>query len=563
MKNLAKVVCWLACGSATVALAANRGDEVVVIYNSRMPESRDLAFYYAQRRDVPTNQVFGFDLPTTEAMKRAEFYDDLQKPLLKALERQKLFIIRSDIISATRDKTGDVVQKVVAAKVRYATLCYGVPVRILNDPNLSEPGSEKMRPETRRNEAAVDSELAALPLLIQGHPLHGPARNAAYGVTNAALIHPTNGVWMVARLDGPSVEIARGLVDKAMEAETNGLWGRPYFDLRGLTNTNYKIGDEWIRNAADIIKRVGFETIVDNQTETFSAAFPMSQIAFYAGWYDGQVSGPFNRPKVEFMPGAVAYHLHSFSAHVLRTPDQYWVGPLLAKGATATMGYVEEPYLEWTVNVASLMADFTFFGFSFGEAAYAAQQVLSWQTTVVGDPLYCPFGRTHPGDQLGDRFRDLHLQLLEHRSKLIEWSHLQVVNLNLAMGHTASEAVGYLEQYAAAQKSSVLLEKLAAIYYTQGKLSDAFEANGKALQLPMTPLQRVRVMLAQAQLLATFVKEEQAFGLYQQFLKEFPDYPDPLGIYQKMLPLARALKKTSEVERIQKEVERLSPPAEK
>jgi tetratricopeptide (TPR) repeat protein len=146
---------------------------------------------------------------------------------------------------------------------------------------------------------------------------------------------------------------------------------------------------------------------------------------------------------------------------------------------------------------------------------------------------------------------------------LIEWSHLQVVNLNLAMGHTISEAVSYLEQFAATERSSVLLEKLAAIYYTQGKLSAAFEANGKALQLPMTPLQRVRVMLAQAQLLATFVKEDQAFDLYQQLLKEFPDYPDPLAIYQKMLPLARSLKRGPEVERIQKEVERLSPPAEK
>src|SRR5438876_7868139 len=174
MKNLAKVACWLACGSATVALAAGRGDQVVVIYNSRMPESRELAFYYAQRRDVPSNQVFGFDRPTTETMTRAEFRDDLQKPLLKALERQNLFIVRSDIIPATRDKTGDVVRKVAAAKVRYATLCYGVPVCILNDPNLSEPGTEKMRPEMRRNEAAVDSELAALPLLVQGHPLYGP-----------------------------------------------------------------------------------------------------------------------------------------------------------------------------------------------------------------------------------------------------------------------------------------------------------------------------------------------------------------------------------------------------
>src|SRR5207248_5096874 len=168
-------------------------------------------------------------------------------------------------------------------KIRYLTLCYGVPVKILKDPNLIEPGADRVRMEMRRNEAAVDSELAALPLLLQNAPLTGPARNPLYGVTNAALLHPTNGVWLVGRLDGPSVEIARGLVDKAMEAESNGLWGRAYFDLRGLTNTNYKMGDDWIRNAADIVKRVGFETVVDNQPETFSAAFPMSQIAFYAG----------------------------------------------------------------------------------------------------------------------------------------------------------------------------------------------------------------------------------------------------------------------------------------
>src|SRR2546427_11172421 len=77
MKNLAKVVCWLACGGATVALAASRGDEGVVIYNSRMPESRGLAFYYAKRRDGPNNQVFGFDLATTGAMKRDAFPNDL------------------------------------------------------------------------------------------------------------------------------------------------------------------------------------------------------------------------------------------------------------------------------------------------------------------------------------------------------------------------------------------------------------------------------------------------------------------------------------------------------
>ena len=379
---------WVAtAGLCSSLLAGGQGKSVAVIYNSRLPESKELAFYYAQRREVPTNQVFAFDLPATETMTRAEFRDQLQKPLLKALERQKLLTLRNEIIPATRDRTGDAFQKVSESKIRYLTLCYGVPVKILKDPNLVEPGAERVRMEMRRNEAAVDSELAALPLLLQNAPLTGPTRNPVYGVTNAALLHPTNGVWLVGRLDGPSVEIARGLVDKAMEAESNGLWGRAYFDLRGLTNTNYKLGDDLIRSASDIVRQLGFETVLDERPETFPAAFPMSQIAFYAGWYDGQISGPFTRPNVEFMPGAVAYHLHSFSAYVLRTADHYWVGPLLAEGATATLGYVEEPFLEWTVNVASFFGDLTVFGFSLGEAAYAAQPSVSWQMTVVSKTI--------------------------------------------------------------------------------------------------------------------------------------------------------------------------------
>ena len=551
---------WVAAaGLSSRLFAAGQGDSVGVVYNSTLPESKELAIYYAQRRAVPTNQLFGFDLPASESMTRAEFREKLEKPLLKALERQKLFTITSAIIPASRDKTGDVLKRVTDAKIRYLTLCYGVPVKIANDPHLNEPGADKVRMEVRRNDAAVDSELAALPLLLQNFPLTGPARNPVYGVTNSALLHPTNGVLIVARLDGPSVETARGLVDKAMEAETNGLWGRAYFDLRGLTNSSYKLGDDWIRSASELIRRLGYETVVDERPETFSAAFPMSQIAFYAGWYDGQFSGPFARPKVEFMPGAVAYHLHSFSAQVLRTPDQFWVGPLLADGATATLGYVEEPYLEGTVNVASLLANFTVFGFSFGEAAYAAQQSISWQTTVVGDPLYRPFGRKNPGDHFGKRLEELHGTLLARNSRLLEWSHLQVANLSLANGAPPWQAIEYLEQSPMTRTSAVLEEKLGEIFYARGKLADAIDAYGKALKLEMTPLQRVRVMLAQAQLLALYTRRQQALDTYRQFLKEFPDYADLLGIYQKMLPLAQDLNQAAEVEAIQKEIDRLSP----
>src|SRR5262245_28496156 len=300
------------------ASAGESGDCAVVIYNRNSSDSKAIAQQYAQKRGVPDAQVFGFDLPISETISRAEFRARLQKPLLNRLEKAKLLTF--DGLSKERVKD-EPSSKPANAKIRYAVLSYAVPLKIQSDSTLAEEGSEKVRPEMRRNEAAVDSELALLPIFHASPRLFGPYPNRAYAATNTATLHPTNGILMVARLDGPTAAIARGLVDKALQAERDGLWGRAYFDSRGLTNGPYKIGDDWVRGSAEIVRRVGFEMVLDTNAETFSAAFPMSHIALYAGWYDGNVSGPFSRAKVEFMPGAIAYHLHSFSAASIRTPS--------------------------------------------------------------------------------------------------------------------------------------------------------------------------------------------------------------------------------------------------
>ncbi len=374
-------------------LARGGGDEAVVIYNSRVPGSKAVAEYYAKARQVPQKQIFGFALTTNEVMSREEFRNAFQWPLAHQLQSNGLWRFAWVTIAATNGEPLKMEYRVVSSKIRYLVLCYGVPLKIAPDPNLKESSPDDMKPELRRNEAAVDSELSWLPLIETHVVLSGPIPNRFYGTTNAALLDPTNGILLVARLDGPSADIAKGLVDKALAAESDGLWGRAYFDARGLPKTdNYYLGDEWIQEGAEICSELGFETILDNKPETFPAGFPMSQIAIYCGWYDGNVSGPFTLPRVEFMPGAFAYHLHSFSADTIRSADRNWCGPLLAKGVTCTMGCVYEPYLSGTPNIAAFLARWMANGFTFGEAAWAAQPVLSWQTTVIGDPLYRPFG---------------------------------------------------------------------------------------------------------------------------------------------------------------------------
>ncbi len=533
-----------------VPSARGQGSEVVVIYNTRMAESRDVAEHYAEMRHVPAEQVLGFDLTDAEVVSRAEFRDRLQTPLLKALADRKLFEFSTPAPPATAGEPRQITNGVSRARIRYAALCYGIPLRIAEDPELREPGAGRVQVELRRNGAAVDSELACLPFLAGNMPLTGPVMNALYGCTNAQLLAPANGVLLVTRLDGPTAAIARGLVDKALQAEAEGLWGRAYFDLRGITNGPYRLGDDQIRGASEICRQLGFETIVDERRGTFPSGFPLSQVAFYAGWYDANVSGPFARPTVEFMPGAFAYHLYSFSALTLRTTDREWVGPLLARGVTATMGCVDEPYLELTPDMAVFFDEFVNLGFSYGEAAYGCQRALSWQTTVVGDPLYRPFGRP---------FVERQLDLWQHQSKLREWACLRAANQRLVQGAPLPEVIADLEALPLSRQSAVLTEKLAELYSQAGRTNDAVNSLQQALKLGPSPQQRVRITLTLAARLAAAGRNQEAYDLYRQFLKQTPDYPDQLYIYRHLQGLAVKLGRHADAEDFEREITRLAP----
>jgi tetratricopeptide (TPR) repeat protein len=275
----------------------------------------------------------------------------------------------------------------------------------------------------------------------------------------------------------------------------------------------------------------------------------MSQVALYLGWYDQQVSGPFTGSTVEFMPGAFAYHLYSFSAQTLRTPHQGWATTLLEKGATCTMGMVDEPYLQYTPDLYVFVAAFMAFGYTFGEAAYASQTVLSWQTTIIGDPLYRPRTRTED---------ELRTALAGRGSALVEWIALMNTNRKLAIGASAPGILDILEGDPATRQSAVLTEKVGDLYLAQTKMPDALAAYEAALKRGPSPVQRLRLLLSLAQGRSAFGPDDKALAWYEMVLKDYPDYPETLRLHQQILPLAKRLNRTSEMERSEKEIKRLS-----
>ncbi|MCX8157299.1 MAG: TIGR03790 family protein [Verrucomicrobiae bacterium] len=500
---------------------------VVVVYNREVPDSQRVAEHYAARRGVPGDRLVGLALPRTEVMSRAEYEQQLRQPLLRWLTENGHWQYGGG---------GAPTGLPVRAGIRYAVLCYGVPLKIRAEPGLKEAGAAGLLPALQRNEAAVDSELACLPGSVTNYLITGALPNPFHATTNVGRLHPTNGLLLVTRLDGPTAEVARGLVDKALAAESNGLWGRAYIDLRQTTDTNYALGDRWLATAGQMLWRMGYWVEVDTNAATFGAGYPMSQIAFYAGWYEEHVSGPFTLPEVEFMPGAFAYHLHSFSAATVRDGRQHWAGPLLAKGAAATIGFTEEPYLAGTLDVPTFVANWLGMGATLGEAAYAAQGNLSWQTTVIGDPLYRPAGR---------RAEEVHAELVARGSPLVEWSHAKVVVLNLATGLTPVEVMRYLENLTNTSGSAVLTEMLGDLYWQNRKLLDGLYTVESALKRGPSPQQKVRLYLKTAERLQFLQRHPQRLACLEALVKEFPEHPRAAEVKKEIEELKAKLGKPS------------------
>lgn len=549
---------WMRAGTAQVQAQAQaqvpeeRGGEVAVVYNAALPESRGVAEHYAARRNVPAQQVIGLSLPPTEAMTRSDFDDRLVKPLLAELANRGLMRWRDEIRPAEEGRAGRVIQSLTESRIRTFALCWGVPARILEDASRREAETAGLPEPLRRNEASVDSDLSALPLLLAGQPITGPLANPLYGATNPAALGPANGQFLVGRLDGPTPALARGLVDRAIEAEQKGLLGRAYFDLRASTDPVYQPGDRWISNAWVFAKAYGFDTHLDREPASLPPGLPFNHVALYAGWYEHTINGPFNVPPVEFVPGAIAYHLHSFNAHSLRTTNQYWCGPLVARGVTATMGTVSEPFLDGTPDVGTCYSRLMFFRFTWAEAALASQRMLSWQLTVLGDPLYRPF----PMNAL-DRYKERVTQG-DGRS---DWALVQLFNRRRELSGDLTGVLADLEAEPRVKFSAILQEKLGDFALAAGDPAKAAKAYRRAAASPASAQQKKRLLWNAGEASLAANEPRDAYDAFRDLADIPQSVADPVGLFERLLKLATSLGKDRDVRRWNTRLQELRPAA--
>jgi uncharacterized protein (TIGR03790 family) len=382
----------LACSLAAIAQPQPKPPapaEVVVVYNSMIPESEKLARIYAKARSIPEEQLVGLALSKDEEISRKEFDETLRKPLQDVFDRKQWW-------ARGLDQRGKMAVR--ETKIHVLVTLRGVPSRIRTDhtppPNPPpQPQAEKANepPFAHTDEAAVDSELALMG--IDGLPTDGPLNNP-YFKAKKSFKDAGLPMLLVGRIDAARWETCERMIQDAIDTENTGLWGMCVLD----ESRKYPEGDQWIEAIGKMNSAAGIPCLVDRFPETIPAGFPLKDVAVYYGWYDWNISGPFQNPDFKFKRGAIGIHLHSFSAAQLRDPAKNWSVGLLERGAAATIGNVYEPYLQMT-HQFDIMQRALLDGYTLVEAAYMAIPVLSWQNIVLGDPLYRPYANFDGGGE--------------------------------------------------------------------------------------------------------------------------------------------------------------------
>jgi uncharacterized protein (TIGR03790 family) len=539
---LPKRVFWLAsvlaglCSAGRLQAAEKLQDHLLVVYNASDPASVELAHYYAQARQIPEERIFGLRCSREETVSREAYETTIRKPIAAYLA-QKKWLVRTPRTIRVDDKDLKV-QQAMDNKIWSIVLMRGIPLRIDEQP-VPPPAVPPEQTELLKiigtNRASVDSELALI--TFEGLPIQGFVGNLFFSDQQ---YRPFNQYFadylvLVTRLDAPKPEMVRRMIDDAVAVEQTELTGRAYFDARGIhdTQNNYYLGDRWIRETADTFRQSGFETYLDDRPELLAATLPWEEVGFYAGWYAEHVAGAPAQPDFRFRRGAVAYHIHSFSADTLRDPNRNWTGPLVARGAAASMGCVYEPYLRYTPDI-KVFYSCLLQGMTFAEAAYHSQMVLSWMTTAVGDPLYRPFPR-----HLFDTLRIAEQEKTADR----DWLLLRLARVNFQQSDEPySERLRKMSErlLAGPVAAPLLAEGFARILLDAPNVpaDDKLEALEKAYQSASSPRAKIRIGLETAALYQGSERNARARFVCEELLKAFPQEAPAFGVQDYLASLS-------------------------
>jgi uncharacterized protein (TIGR03790 family) len=491
---------WVAASAPFAFAEKPLAPATIVVFNKDIPESVDLAKFYAQQRGIARDHLVGLSVSKTEEISRDEYDTMIRDPLRAVFKERKWWTLNEP-------RGGPIT--VAANSIRFVAVMRGLPLKVRAAANYpgDKPGAA---PIGNRNDASVDSEVAAL-----GHfsdQISGALPNPYFQSYRPMAEMDNSALLLVCRLDAPDAATVRRMIVDAIEAEKNGLWGRAYIDGAHNAPGGLGVGDQWLAEIPEQLHKVGVPVIYEDTPAIFPDGYPMTDCALYFGWYTEKISGPFTQFDFQFPRGAIAVHIHSFSATTLHDPNAYWAGPLLAKGAAATIGNVYEPYLQLTSHL-NIFSDRLLHGFTFAESAYMSVQTLSWMSVMVGDPLYRPY--------------QAWLEIDEQREGAKASSDWQAYHDFASKNNSkpAPEFRAAAKQFAARTRNAPMLEDLGLMEAAAGNYASATGCFDLARTTYTKRDDILRTVMEQANALAKDNKTKRALELLRSVLRIVSDAP--------------------------------------
>jgi uncharacterized protein (TIGR03790 family) len=394
------------CGP--VVCLALSPDEVVVVANKNAANSVPLAEYYIKKRRIPQKNLLILRTSDREVCSRAQYDKEIALPVRRFLQG-----------------------KHPSSPIRCLVTVYGVPLRIeaarlsekeekalsrllLEKNNLfqmletggyEDAAEKQLRQQEKQlndavlkfrlkhdNGASVDSELTLA--LVKNYDIGWWIPNPYFvGFSRQNTKIKKSDVLMVSRLDGPTPKIVKRIIDDSVAAEAKGLTGVAYIDARwpdpgDKPVSGYAFYDRSLHRAADVIRKSGRMPVVLDSTPKLFAVGQCKSAALYCGWY----SLAHYIDAFEWQPGSIGYHIASAECITLHDPkSDIWCVRMLEKGVAATIGPVEEPYVESFPVPEIFFKCLTDGHLTLAECYIVSIPYLSWKQVLVGDPLYRPF----------------------------------------------------------------------------------------------------------------------------------------------------------------------------
>src|SRR6476646_2627849 len=146
------VFCFFALATTAAFAEGPLAPATIVIFNQDIPESVELARFYAQKRGIARAHLVGLSASKTEEISRLEYDTMIRDPLREIFKQRRWWTV---------NESRDHPTTVTNTSIRFVAMMKGMPLKIRSASEYpgDKPGAG---PIGNRNDASVDSEVAAL-----------------------------------------------------------------------------------------------------------------------------------------------------------------------------------------------------------------------------------------------------------------------------------------------------------------------------------------------------------------------------------------------------------------